>query len=553
MSTSDVHLAGSRDARPCRPLILIPGFGGLSVTDDRQDAYEGFNGGSVYPDRRGDGYIYEGFLLRALKSDHYRYRDATNVVGYYAEALEVADEAACDGWRRDAVCGTVVIHPGTARRVLGDDVRGTIWVYRYYDLMPRGMAIYGAGLVRLIRLIEAAAGRYGQAFDGVDIVAHSMGGLVVRQALRQLDAERDGTARSAVNRVVTLGTPHRGISFQHLPQWLLDRIPVVSGAADEIAAFDRNTRDFLEVDRHFDIDRLLTVVGTNRAAYGNVVARLLNRLSSVADSGRLDVDRSDGLVTQASAQLPGAARTFVHKCHVGPDSLVTSREAYEIAMRFFHASHRIRLWLDAARVKRGHDVFGRSEFHFGVSVRPRYVDFDLFHQSAGAENLYGPFRTSDLSDPLPELAAELRKPLAEEGDHTTGWAGPDRLIWQGWVDEGAKLSDAARGVVFRLDIHLIERDSFGIGFSDNVVFHKQYYVQAFPGEQLALFVHTGEDYLSDRAPRSREELEQMAVAGFAAPVQPVRPAPEGKTGGTFEVGGTGFEAILRLEVLPEAH
>ena len=33
---------------------------------------------------------------------------------------------------------------------------------------------------------------------------------------------------------------------------------------------------------------------------------------------------------QAYAQIPGAPRTFVHKCHGGPDSLVTSREAFEV-------------------------------------------------------------------------------------------------------------------------------------------------------------------------------------------------------------------------------
>ena len=37
---------------------------------------------------------------------------------------------------------------------------------------------------------------------------------------------------------------------------------------------------------------------------------------------------------------------------------------------------------------------------FGVSIKPRRVDFDLFHQSAEAENCYGPFRTADFTDEL---------------------------------------------------------------------------------------------------------------------------------------------------------
>ena len=61
-------------------------------------------------------------------------------------------------------------------------------------------------------------------------------------------------------------------------------------------------------------------------------------------------------------------------------------------------------------ITRGKDFFGRSEFFFGVSVKPRRVDFDLFHQSAEAENCYGPFqkaegnRAIDFSENLDDLA-----------------------------------------------------------------------------------------------------------------------------------------------------
>ena len=54
--------------------------------------------------------------------------------------------------------------------------------------------------------------------------------------------------------------------------------------------------------------------------------------------------------------------------------------------------------MSSAKVKRGQDLFGKSEFFFGVSIKPRRVDFDLFHQSAEAENCYGPFSTDDLTD-----------------------------------------------------------------------------------------------------------------------------------------------------------
>ena len=69
------------------PLILIRGFGGLDVEDEKRVAYQGFNDGTVYPQKRGENYIYEGLILRFLKSS-WRYQDATNVVGYYGKAVQ---------------------------------------------------------------------------------------------------------------------------------------------------------------------------------------------------------------------------------------------------------------------------------------------------------------------------------------------------------------------------------------------------------------------------------------------------------------------------------
>ena len=57
-------------------------------------------------------------------------------------------------------------------------------------------------------------------------------------------------------------------------------------------------------------------------------------------------------------------------------------------MRFFHARHRVALSLDSAKIMRGGDWFGRSEFFFRVPIKPRHVDFELFHQSVQAENCF---------------------------------------------------------------------------------------------------------------------------------------------------------------------
>ncbi|MBM9461681.1 hypothetical protein JK386_17410 [Nocardioides sp. zg-536] len=544
-----------------RPLLLVRGFGGLDVEAEQRNAYQGFNDGTVYPERRGQNFIYEGFVLRALKSARYRYTDATNVVGYYPEALEPADSSRYfGGFAPDDIGGnSVVIDPATAELVLASGLAGTIWVYRYYDLRPRALATYGAGLARLVRLIEKAAAVHGHDFEGVDIVAHSMGGLVVREGLKVLHGEKKDSARRLVHKVVTLGTPHRGIAFQGLPRWLTAVLPGVRDTSDELAAFSPHRKDAARVKQWFEPENILTVVGTDFRTYHNAAASLANRLTSLPDEGTLATNRSDGLVKQAAAQLPGAPRTFVHKCHGGPDSLVTSREAYEIAMRFFHGTHRVRLHLDEARISRGRDFFGKSEFYFGVTIKPRGVDFELFHQSRAAQNCYGPFREADLSDGREDLAEELARPLAKTGDETTCWAGPDRLIWDGWIDANAVPDPDSPEMVFRLDVYVGERDSYGVGFSDNVIFRKQYYVQVFPGSPMQMFVHTDERWLGPAATRTEQAMGQEAadlsstddrgvVRDAEAPSPQVQRAEHADDGWRFDVAGTGFAATFRVEI-----
>jgi hypothetical protein len=244
----------------------------------------------------------------------------------------------------------------------------------------------------------------------------------------------------------------------------------------------------------------------------------LNRLFSVGGEAGPNYNRSDGLVKQAYAQIPGAPRTFVHKCHGGFDSLVTARESFEIATRFFFGNVRARLKLVNARISRGRDFFGKSEFFFGVSIKPRRVDFDLFHQSPEAENCYGPFNTEDLSDPDPSF----------------GWAGDGRTIWEGYLDTSSIIEDnsiTVKDLVMRLDFYVGERDLYGIGFSDNVIFRKQYYVRTLLGDPLRLYLHTGEEF--------------MTSAYVEAAKDAMRPVG---TGWEFDVGGTGFEATLEIEL-----
>lgn len=540
--------------RRAQPIILIRGFGGLGVEDEKKIAYQGFNDGTVYPQKRGENYIYEGLILRFMKSSRWTYQDATNVVGYYAAPQQTAPAvpAQLSELPSSFFSGRVVIDPGTALRVLqtGGDPLRMLWVFRYYDLNDRKFPIYGEMLVRLIDFIRELAKckpkvdeKYTlTAVPKVNIIAHSMGGLIVREAVQKTYPATKRSAAEHINKIVTLGTPHKGISFQVFKNWL----PI--GAEKELEHFNpdsqkakTNPAGWKRFSEFFPPSRALTVVGTNYRTYGPVVASWLNRLFSVDGEFGANYNRSDGLVKQAHAQLPGAPRTFVHKCHGGPDSLVTSREAFEVATRFFFGNIRVRLHLVDAEVTRGFDRDGRSEFYFGVSIKPRGVDFDLFHQSAEAENCYGPFNTPNFAREQPAF----------------GWANDEPgLIWEGWLDTTAKTlgtdkpKDESPDIVMRLDFYVGERDTFGLGFSDNVVFRKQYYVRAVFGDidnvetLQRLELHTGEQFTK---PGSAERIPP--AEDYILPEM----KPTARDRWEFDVKGTGFRATLRLTfaIVPE--
>jgi hypothetical protein len=524
------------------PVILIRGFGGLNVDEAKKVAYQGFNDGTVYPRKRGENYIYEGLVLRFLKS-RYGYQDATNVVGYYSSPI--TDQVQPDQLPPELqdidpsfFSGRIVIDVGMARHLLRDvaDPARTVWVFRYYDLDDRNIRVYGDALMRVIDFIGALARQKGAtSAQKVNIIAHSLGGLVVREAVQASYPERiskwqqDGatgaqpaSADDAINKIVTLGTPHKGISFDIIQNW-------IGQAADELNHFDpdyqknaANADSYLHFAEHFPVDRLLTVVGTNYHTYGVEAASLLNRLFSIPGEYGLNYNRSDGLVKQDSAQIPGAPRTFVHKCHGGVDSLVTSREAFEVATRFFLGNVRVRLRLLRAQITRGFDLFGKSEFYFGVSIKPRYIDFELFHQSPDAENCYGPFSTADMND----------SPV------TFDWAGDNRLIWEGQLDVRSILNDpenTTKDAVIRAEFYLGERDLFGIGFSDNVIFHQQYYLRAvlLPDQPVTMFLHEDEQFQTD------------PTSGVPLATTPA--------GWQFDVSGSGFTATFGVElaIVPE--
>jgi hypothetical protein len=103
----------------------------------------------------------------------------------------------------------VVVDPAMARHLIrtSEDPCHTLWVFRYYDLNDRNFDTYGKALVRLIDFIRELAVKSDGIKPKVNIIAHSMGGLLVREAIQRTYPDESRNANQYINKVVTLGTP----------------------------------------------------------------------------------------------------------------------------------------------------------------------------------------------------------------------------------------------------------------------------------------------------------------------------------------------------------
>lgn len=508
-NTADFNGAGPMIA-DFRPVILVRGFDPLG--DVSGTTYYGFNDGTVYPHKMGEDYIYEGMLLKFLKT-RFRYpikengritiggpvmyEDATNVLRYLPvdpsdvngdqasydpaclEALREmlagrADEGTLQTWLR----GPVIVDPSVAARY--KDKPNTVWVYRYYDFKLRRVEFSARQLQKTIAIVKAIT-----RAPSVNLVCHSMGGLVARYLIQNLYGSK-AEATQHIHRWVTLGTPHRGIAFDILPQlglWELDFFR------------DKNLQqvfgpDYASIEPFFPANRVLCVVGTNWRSYGVTQASALNQFASWLQGQ--DQNKSDGLVKQTSAALLGAHKAFVFKCHGGQDSLVTSREAFELATRFFfgdvHASVKlISAQINPAQLQGLQKLAGlvgdARGYYLGFSVKARRTDFFLNRMDGAGENCFGPFS-------FPAGQAQLLTSQDIRWDETDPQK--DGTVFEGFFNSALARPGAEQAVedlVFRFDTFLDQRDAYLLGHSDTSLVSQQSYfeVRLPPDQPLELW------------------------------------------------------------------
>lgn len=387
---------------PFFPIIYVRGYAmnAAERTETTSDPFCGFNAGStVYRsaiNRRDppQKFVFESPFVR-LAADF----DYSSV---YENGADILD----GDWE-----------PRLGRK--GIPTRSLI-IYRYYDsggtLLGDGSAReieeYATGLSRLILRIRDLVCQFDETLDSTDfkchLVAHSMGGLVVR-AFLQNRRLGDDAARMCVDKIFTYATPHNGIEMLgiNVPAWLTPnevdtfnhkRMAEFLDLAPVYKKFNRV--DFIH-ESTFPIDNLFCMVGTNRSDY-----------EAAAGLSRAFVGHgSDGLVKIENASLWGlddknnithpAATSFAYRSHSGYFGIVNSEEAYQNLTRFLFGDVRVDIWIEVEKVTLPEEIENDS-------VAALY-QFELLAR-ARAKRWYLSRRTSEEDSPACRTHEQLTDP-----------------------------------------------------------------------------------------------------------------------------------------------
>lgn len=314
------------------PLIILRGYA-MRQTDIEQavnEPFSGFEKGSTKYRQEKDGsiapYYFESPVLRLVTD--YGFEDA------YRQGQEPSTPEALGDFK----------HP-----------EKVLWVYRYYEQASKD---FGDGkrdeieqiAYGLDRLVERLRNLYGELGDlrGIDyrshfkvhLVAHSMGGLVVRSYIQKVYPEKalagERPPETPVDKVFTYGTPHNGIEVRGLGNHINIGLFDISNFSRRkmrgflgLPATDDPYADVNDLNGTFDPRRMFCLIGTNERDY--------DIPASTAAVGPL----SDGLVRIDNAWVKGSPRAHINRAHGGPFGMVNSEDGYQNLQRFLFGNTRI--------------------------------------------------------------------------------------------------------------------------------------------------------------------------------------------------------------------
>lgn len=354
-----------------RPIVYVRGYAGATAGIDRQvdDPFYGFNLGSTHVrvGRQGDPvfYQFESPLLRLILDEGYE----LYVKGNQAEYLD--------------------------RKEDGGVSPATVWIHRFYDVSastwgekPEEFRLERAA-EDLLTLIETLQRKTGAVT--VDLIAHSMGGLICRSLIQKIIPDKYGGERRAtdiVGRLFTYGTPHGGIEFA-VGGGMIERLRDAFGAAGSDVFGPGRMYEYLTPERarqadgppegwkpqempdddNFPLANMLCLIGTDPEDY-----QAARGLSAKAVGAK-----SDGLVQIENAYVPGANHAFVHRSHSGRYGLVNSEEGYQNLWRFLFGDVKVTADLVHLRIPQGEEVLWQAEVRLSVRGLPI-----LMHEQSAA-------------------------------------------------------------------------------------------------------------------------------------------------------------------------
>jgi hypothetical protein len=114
---------------------------------------------------------------------------------------------------------------------------------------------------------------------------------------------------------------------------------------------------------------------------------------------------------------------------------------------------------------------------------------------------------------------------------------PNWTLWEGWVDRSRITRDTG-DLVFRLELYVSERDSFGVRFSDDVILHRQLFVRVAPPEG-----GTVQDGVGGISWSENPRLSADGTLG-----KPATPMGDAGLAWQFAVDYADFEATLAIEL-----
>lgn len=361
------------------PIIYVRGYAMAQseIEDTVADPYMGFNLGSCKVRQMWDGkvrkYFFESPLVRLLK--RFGYKDV-----YEEGADRVSGGPEVDAQSATLPYKSIVIYryyePSSIDLGIGEkpDMRRFASGLGQLILNLRSR-IYPQGAATIISDDDRKLGRLSYDKFRVYLVAHSMGGLVVR-AFLQNPAFGDAEARALVDKVFTYATPHNGIEISllgNIPRWL-SLYGLNTFNRDEAAALlgltpEQRDTGAIDIVTNFDASRIFNLVGTNPGDY-----KVAAGLSSAAAG-----EASDGLVRIANATTRARSKTgfisspnaFVNRSHSGYFGIVNSEEGYQNLVRFLFGDVRAdgRLEVDELTLP----VAVQNERDVGKAVRASYL------------------------------------------------------------------------------------------------------------------------------------------------------------------------------------